>query len=197
MERHPIPPFFPRDARVLFLGSFPPPRSRWCMDFFYPNLQNDFWRIFGLVFFADREHFLTPRPSDWKKVFDRDQIVEFLLEKKIAMYDTAVEVVRERGNASDAHLTVVTPLDLRRVLTDDLPECRTLITTGEKATETLLQILGDPQLAKPPIGSSVGFSFAGREMRLYRLPSSSRAYPLKIEKKAEVYGEAMKEIFQE
>ena len=167
------------------------------MDFFYPNLQNDFWRIFGLVFFADREHFLTPRPSDGKKVFDRDQIVEFLLEKKIAMYDTAVEVVRERGNASDAHLTVVTPLDLRRVLTDDLPECRTLITTGEKATETLLQILGDPQLAKPPIGSSVEFFFAGREMRLYRLPSSSRAYPLKIEKKAEVYGTAMKEIFAE
>ena len=195
MERHPIPPFFPRDARVLFLGSFPPPRSRWCMDFFYPNLQNDFWRIFGLVFFADREYFLTPRPSDGKKVFNRDQIVEFLREKKIAMYDTAVEVVRERGNASDAHLTVVTPLDLRRVLTDDLPECRTLITTGEKATETLLQILGDPEIAKPPIGSSVGFCFAGREMRLYRLPSSSRAYPLKIEKKAEVYGEAMKEIF--
>lgn len=197
MEHHPIPPFFPKDARVLFLGSFPPPRSRWCMDFFYPNLQNDFWRIFGLVFFADREHFLMPRPSDGKKVFDRDQIVEFLLEKKIAMYDTAVEVVRERGNASDAHLTVVTPLDLRRVLTDDLPECRTLITTGEKATETLLQILGDPEIAKPPIGSSVGFFFTGREMRLYRLPSSSRAYPLKIEKKAEVYGEAMKEIFTE
>ncbi len=167
------------------------------MDFFYPNLQNDFWRIFGLVFFADREHFLTPRPSDGKKVFDRDQIVEFLLEKKIAMYDTAVEVVRERGNASDAHLTVVTPLDLHRVLTDDLPECRTLITTGEKATETLLQILGDPGIAKPPIGSSVGFFFAGRKMRLYRLPSSSRAYPLKIEKKAEVYGEAMKKIFCE
>jgi len=162
------------------------------MDFFYPNLQNDFWRIFGLVFFNDREYFLSSRSSDGKKIFDRERIIQFLYEKKIALYDSAVEVVRERGNAADAHLTVVTPLDLRHVLIHDLPECQTLITTGEKATETLLQILDGVEVSKPPIGSFVKFHFADREMTLYRLPSSSRAYPLKIEKKAEIYGEIIR-----
>ena len=30
------------------LGSFPPQQKRWSMAFFYPNFQNDMWRIFGL-----------------------------------------------------------------------------------------------------------------------------------------------------
>jgi len=37
IERHPLRPFLPPNARLLMLGSFPPPRKRWCMDFFYPN----------------------------------------------------------------------------------------------------------------------------------------------------------------
>ena len=110
------------------------------MDFFYPNLQNDFWRILGLIFFGEREHFLTAVRSDGKRIFDAEKIREFLLEKKIALYDTAEEVIRKKGNASDAFLEIVTPLDLKRVLTHDLPKCRTIFATGEKAAETLLQI---------------------------------------------------------
>ena len=45
VEWHPLRPFLPPNARVLFLGSFPPPRQRWCIDFFYPNYINDHWRI--------------------------------------------------------------------------------------------------------------------------------------------------------
>ena len=58
-EIHPLEPFFPQGARLLMMGSFPPKRERWKMDFYYPNFQNDMWRIFGLVFFDDKEHFLT------------------------------------------------------------------------------------------------------------------------------------------
>ena len=37
VEYHPLRPFLPERAKVLFLGSFPPQRKRWCMDFYYPN----------------------------------------------------------------------------------------------------------------------------------------------------------------
>ena len=37
------------------------------------------------------------------------------------------------------------------------------------------------------MGAYVTFSFDGRPMRLYRMPSSSRAYPMKLERKAESY----------
>ena len=56
-ELHPLPFFLPKNAKVLFLGSFPPTKNRWSMDFYYPNLQNDMWRIIGLVFFNDKNHF--------------------------------------------------------------------------------------------------------------------------------------------
>ena len=45
IEEHPLQPFLPTGARVLFLGSFPPPREKWSMEFFYPNFINDFWRV--------------------------------------------------------------------------------------------------------------------------------------------------------
>ena len=50
IHRHPLPPFTPPNACVMMLGSFPPPPERWAMPFYYPNYNNDMWRILGLVF---------------------------------------------------------------------------------------------------------------------------------------------------
>ena len=58
IETHPLKPFLPQNAKLLMLGSFPPPKTRWKMDFYYPNYQNDMWRIFGLIFFEDKDYFL-------------------------------------------------------------------------------------------------------------------------------------------
>ncbi|MGQ2387720.1 uracil-DNA glycosylase family protein, partial (plasmid) [Acinetobacter ursingii] len=41
IESHPLQPFLPSNAKLLMLGSFPPPKERWKMDFYYPNYQND------------------------------------------------------------------------------------------------------------------------------------------------------------
>ena len=85
IEKHPLEPFLPPKAKLLMLGSFPPQRKRWSMDFYYPNLNNDMWRIVGLLFFGDKEHFL----NESRKAFCREQIVDFLNEKGIALFDTA------------------------------------------------------------------------------------------------------------
>ncbi|EOR07744.1 hypothetical protein F896_02117 [Acinetobacter genomosp. 15BJ] len=37
IETHPLQPFLSSSAKLLMLGSFPPPQSRWKMDFYYPN----------------------------------------------------------------------------------------------------------------------------------------------------------------
>mgnify|MGYP002333336657 CR=1 FL=1 len=50
----------PGNAKVLMLGSFPPPERRWSMRFYYPNRTNDMWRIMGIVFFGDKNHFVRP-----------------------------------------------------------------------------------------------------------------------------------------
>lgn len=135
-ELHPLEPFLPVGARLLMLGSFPPQRVRWSMDFFYPNLQNDMWRIVGLVFFGDKGYFLTP---DAKR-FDKERIVRFCEEKGLALYDTAEEIIRLKNNASDNFLQVVREVDLAQLLAL-IPECRAIVTTGQKATDVIVRPL--------------------------------------------------------
>lgn len=184
-EAHPLPPFLPAQARILLLGSFPPPRKRWSMEFFYPNFTNDMWRIFGLLFFNDKDHFVDTA----HKRFRREEIETFLQEQGIAVSDTVAVARRLNGNASDLTLEVVEPLDLARML-DRLPHCHTLVTTGQKATDTLCAITG---ATPPPIGQYATLTYHGRSLRLYRMPSTSRAYPKPLAEKAAVY----RTIFQD
>lgn len=186
IESHPLEPFLPANARLLMLGSFPPPRKRWSMDFFYPNLQNDMWRIFGHLFFNDKNHFLLPD----KASFCKEEIVTFLQEKGIALFDAATVVRRLQGNASDKFLEIIEPTDIRLLL-KQLPQCQAIAATGQKAIDTIrLQVDAD----EPSVGRKVPFSFEDRDMHLYRMPSSSRAYPLALEKKAEFYLSMFKEL---
>jgi G:T/U-mismatch repair DNA glycosylase len=188
IETHPLQPFLPSNTKLLMLGSFPPPQSRWKMDFYYPNYQNDMWRIFGLIFFNDKNHFLD-LPN---KNFKEQQIREFLTEIGVGIFDTGYQIKRLQGNASDKFLEIVTPTDLSKLL-EQIPMCHTIMTTGDKATDTLMQHFPD-QPIKPMIGQSVQVKHLDRELNLYRLPSSSRAYPLALEKKAEVYQQFFQQI---
>ena len=158
------------------------------MDFYYPNFQNDMWRIFGLVFFADKDYFVAAGGKAFKEGLIRD----FLHEKGIAISDTAYQVVRLQGNASDKFLQIVTPLDLAALLAP-MPHCDVVMTTGELATDTLLSLMPS-ETAKPAIGAYSEAEFAARRLRLYRLPSSSRAYPLPLAEKAAAYARFFREI---
>ena len=178
-ELHPLEPFLPGNARILMLGSFPPKRIRWSMEFFYPNLQNDMWRLVGYLAPGDKQHFLLPGG----RRFDRGRIEAFCRERGIALYDTAVEVVRLKDNASDNFLQVVREVDLAALLAR-IPACRAIVTTGQKATDTLRALTG---CDSPAVGESVAVRYAGRDLRLWRMPSSSRAYPRPVEWKAEFY----------
>ena len=132
IENHPLEPFLPANARLLMLGSFPPQKKRWSMDFYYPNLNNDMWRIVGLLFFNNKDYFL----NETRKAFCRERIISFLNDKGIALFDTASAIRRLQDNASDKFLEVVQPTDISRLL-GQLPECKAIVTTGQKATDTL------------------------------------------------------------
>ena len=177
IEHHPLKPFLPPNAKVLFLGSFPPPKKRWCMDFFYPNFINDHWRIEGQIWFGDRNHFVDLE----HKRFKMNEIVTFLDEKGIAYFDTATAVRRLKDNASDAFLEIVEHTDIEALLAQ-MPQCHAIATTGEKATTEVCAYYKTDTIPSP--NSQVAL----REgLTLYRLPSSSRAYPLAFDKKVEAY----------
>ena len=196
------------------------------MEFYYPNWLNDFWRICGIVFFEDSGHFVIPG----KKSFDIQKIKAFCSEKGIALFDTATEVRRLNDNASDKFLEVVTPTDIPALLAQ-IPECRAVVTTGQKATDVLLAEVhlaacctagslspedptgpgapaspgatagpgasaspvasagpgAAPGITAPPVGGCVPAVIAGRAVDFWRMPSTSRAYPLPLTRKADAY----------
>ena len=186
-EQHPLEPFLPENAKLLMLGSFPPPPERWTMNFYYPNFQNDMWRIFGIIFFNDKDHFVAGA----SKSFDEKRIRQFLTFKGIALFDTAEEVIRLKGNASDQFLEIVKPVDLK-CLMERIPQCVSIVTTGQKATETLMNIIGVEQTA--PVCGYIDATFLNRPVRCYRMPSSSRAYPKSLADKAADYRKMFEEI---
>lgn len=161
------------------LGTFPPSEKRWSMKFYYPNFINDMWRIFGIIFFNDRDHFVDAA----RKTFRLDLLIPFLREQRIALFDTATRIRRTTGTASDKDLEIVEETDIRRMLRQ-LPECRAVVTAGQLATDVASRQLG---VEGPGVGEYVEFPFDGRCLRLYRMPSSSRAYPMRAERKAEYY----------
>ena len=180
VERHPFEPFLPDGCRLLMLGSFPPSERRWSMRFYYPNFTNDMWRIFGLCFFGDKDRFVNTA----EKKFRLDDIVPFLRQHGIGMYDTATAVRRLKNTASDKDLEVVEPTDLR-AMARSLPQLTDIVTTGQKATDVLAEAFGIER--QPKVGEYADFIFSGRKLRLWRMPSSSRAYPMKVEQKAVFY----------
>ena len=142
------------------------------------------WRIFGLIFYNEKEKFYNRET----KTIDKEGIQRLLEERKIGVGETVKEAVRTKGNASDKFLEIVKPVDLQDLFSR-IPECNDFVTTGEKAasvisklTKTMLPRVGENIICKIEMPD-------GREkvFRHWRMPSTSRAYPMKTENKAEFY----------
>ena len=179
IESHPFEPFLPQEAVVLMLGTFPPKRERWSMEFYFPNKINDMWRIMGIIFYADKNHFWIEE----EKRFDLPLIKKFLTEHKIALFDTAKRVRRLKDNASDKFLDIVESINLDEFF-EARPTIRAIVTAGEKATGVIAE---KAEVTLPKTGEVVSCTYHGHHFDLYRMPSSSRAYPLALEKKADAY----------
>lgn len=188
IEKHPLEPFLPINAKVLFLGSFPPQTKRWSMPFFYPNFLNDMWRIWGLIWYNDANYFII----EGEKKFDYQKVVDFCNTYGFAIYDTASAVRRLQDNASDKFLEVVEETNIEELLSH-LPQCKAIVTTGEKATDVLSGKYG---CAKPAVGKYEMITIGDKTYQFFRMPSSSRAYPLALTKKTDAY-RILKQLFIE
>lgn len=161
------------------------------MHFYYPNFINDMWRIFGVIYFGSKDALVDIE----RKTFRLPEIKQLLLEKGIALSDTGKEVTRTKDNASDKWLRIDRPINLQATFSD-IPDCVDLATTGEKAAGVIAS-LTDTEI--PKVGEWKGCKIImpdGMEktFRHWRMPSSSRAYPMKLEVKASFYLNMLSEI---
>lgn len=137
----------------------------------------------GLIFLGSPTALLE---ADGKS-YDLQKIKEVLNSNGIALNDTGRTVHRQKGNASDKYLDIIEPVPLFDLL-KKMPQCRNIATTGEKAAGVIAS-LTDTEI--PKIGS---FVTSASGLNIWRMPSTSRAYPLAMEKKAAFYAEMMKHI---
>lgn len=184
IEEHPWEPFLPKTSKILLLGTFPPQSNKWSMDFYYPNINNDMWRVFGLLYFNDRKHFINTE----KRAFCKEKIVEFLTKTGVALGDTALKAIRTKGNAADAYLKIVKNIDLSAIL-DKLPQCKIIVTSGKVAADV---VAAETKTEIPEIGKYVEVKICKRTYKHFRMPSTSRAYPRPIEEKAAFYQDMLK-----
>ena len=186
VEWHPLKPCINEETRVLFLGSFPPQRKKWAkgFNFFYPNFINDHWRIMGLIFYGDKDHFVDTKA----RTYTGADIIRCVHEHGLGYYDTSEAVKRLKDNASDKFLEVTVPTDIRTLISR-APRLQKIVVTGQKAADTLCDYFHIDQL--PKMGESTDIPYLynslSQPVRLCRLPSSSRAYPMPLEQKAEYY----------
>lgn len=113
--RHPIPPLYDADSKILILGSFPSVKSRE-MAFFYGHPQNRFWKLLSLLL-------EVPFPET---VQERR---EFLLSHRIALWDVIASC--EIRGSSDASIRNAVPNDLREIL--DTAQIRQIYVNGQTA----------------------------------------------------------------
>lgn len=181
IETHPFEPFIPPGAKILIMGTFPPQPKRWSMDFYYPNRTNDFWPMMALIFRNDKNALY----DETGKFFDIVKIKNLLNEYKIAMSDTGYRIQRLKDNASDKFLNIIEANDLSNLM-KLMPECRAIATTGEKAADIIAELTAT---IPPKMGN---FVKVNDRLTHWRMPSTSRAYPLKLEKKADFYAKMFK-----
>lgn len=180
IERHPWQPFIPENSKILFLGTFPPKSDKWGMDFYYPNKINDFWRIMGMILHNDYNFFYDSSNN----CFDKELIIKSTTDNGIALGDVGMEVIRLKNNASDKFLKIVTPINLLDIL-EKAPKCNIIVSTGQKAAEIISRLT---QTNIPPMGNFTTINYStDRLIKIYRMPSTSRAYPLSLDKKTEFY----------
>ena len=99
-QKHPFPPLFDKDSRILILGSFPSVRSRE-MNFFYGHPQNRFWKVIAGIF--DEK---IPESIEEKK--------ELILKHHLALWDVIAEC--EITGSSDASIKNARANDLSEIL---------------------------------------------------------------------------------
>ena len=115
MIKHPIPPLYDENSKVLILGSFPSVRSRE-MLFFYGHPQNRFWRVLSAVLGEK-----VPVTVDEKR--------DLLLRRGIALWDVIASCDIE--GSADSSIRNAVPNDLTPIF--DTADIRAVFVNGKTA----------------------------------------------------------------
>lgn len=105
--RHPFKWYVPQNAETLIIGTFPPVKERWSYEFFYPNIQNLFWKILAKI----AGHELSVNSTDM--VSDRKEILHAL---KTGLTDMGGSIIRLKPDSKDESLQIVEYMNILELI---------------------------------------------------------------------------------
>lgn len=115
MIKHPIPPLFDENAKILILGSFPSVKSREC-GFYYGHPQNRFWKVTAFVFGEEVPYTVEEKRS-------------MILRNHVALWDVIASC--DITGSSDSSIKNVVPNDVKRVINSS--NVQKIYVNGKKA----------------------------------------------------------------
>jgi hypoxanthine-DNA glycosylase len=92
LEIHPFPPFIPKDAKYLLLGSFPGRLTTRNDEWYYGTQKGQFWKIIRIVY--------------KRALITRKEKEDLLGKLGIALTDTIYSCERVDSNNSDSNLKI-------------------------------------------------------------------------------------------
>ena len=120
-EIHPWKWYVPPGAKTVIVGTFPPTRRNWSYDFFYPNINNYFWRIMAALAGQELQCF-----SGEEAVSERKALLDRL---QVGLSDMGQIIYRTEDNSMDENLHIVEYMDILRLL-DENPSVGKLVFTS-------------------------------------------------------------------
>lgn len=122
MIKHPFPPLYDSDSKILILGSFPSVKSREQM-FFYGHPQNRFWKVVSSIIGCDE-----PQNIEEKK--------QMLISHGIALWDVIASC--EICGSSDSSIKNAVANDISIVL--KAAKISTIFVNGKTAKSIITSI---------------------------------------------------------
>lgn len=190
-EKHPFNWYVPKQATTLIIGTFPPVTRRWGFPFFYPNLQNLFWKILseiaGKKLSADKEVMVSERK-------------EILHALNTGVTDMGKVIRRIADDSKDESLALIKPMQILSILRLR-PSIRKIIITSSSGNSSALawfkhyMHLNNIRFVVPKGKKPLNFQieFSNRIIDVHVLYSSSRRASNRIsfEKLAEMYRQVL------
>lgn len=110
IHKHPYPPFIPKNATKLIVGTLPPPRfhqgilKEGDVDFCYGSIDGQLWKVLDVIFDLGLEFETTEQAIDQRK--------NFLINHRIGICDIVASCIREKPDASDLGMKSIQLRDL-------------------------------------------------------------------------------------
>lgn len=190
-EIHPWKPFIPKKADKLLLGTFPThPDNRKNDGFFYPNPNNDFWRIIFKTAGLDLEDSQKMNSVEFRK--------KVLTKLGLGIADICQRIYRQQSSSND---NAVFPVEFTNIflLLEKHPDITTIVvTSSSKKSSALVWLHQYCSLNEKPFKIPKGtlpkktlLNFNNKPITIEIVPSTSRQSPIRGNKLLKMYADVL------